>query len=180
MALAAAVVAAKLLAGLATLAATSGTALAVGEEARADMRSTEGRDLGRIKLFETTSGVLLRIRLKGLPAGTHGFHIHDVGKCEGDFESAGGIFNPLGAKHGYLNQEGSMVGDLPNLIVPAGGSLEVDILSPFATLSKDSEDTLIDANGAALVIFEKPDDYMTDPAGNAGGRIACGVIVAAP
>lgn len=144
------------------------------------MRSADGRDFGRIKLIETTSGILLRIRLKGLPAGMHRFHIHDTGKCEGDFESAGEIFNPLGAKHGYLNEEGSMVGDLPNLIVPSGGALEVDILSPFATLSKDAEDTLIDGNGAALVIFEKPDDYATDPAGNTGGRIACGVIVAAP
>jgi superoxide dismutase, Cu-Zn family len=151
---------------------------AVGEKAHAEMRSRDGRELGRIKLQETTTGVLLRIKLKGLPGGTHGFHIHEFGKCEGDFESAGGIFNPLGAKHGYLNDEGPMVGDLPNLIVPSSGEIEVEFVSPFATLSKDAEDTLIDSNGATLVIFEKSDDYTTDPVGNAGARIACGVIVA--
>jgi superoxide dismutase, Cu-Zn family len=151
---------------------------AVGEKAHVDMRSRDGRDLGRIKLLETTSGVLLRIKLKGLTAGVHGFHIHEVGKCEGDFESAGGILNPLGAKHGYLNDEGPMVGDLPNLIVPASGEIEVEFVSPFATLSKDAEETLIDGNGASLVIFEKPDDYTTDPLGNSGSRIACGVIIA--
>jgi superoxide dismutase, Cu-Zn family len=152
------------------------SAQAVGEKAHADMRTRDGRDLGRIKLHETTSGVLVRIKLKGLPPGTHGFHIHEFGKCESDFETAGGVFNPLGAKHGYLNDEGPMVGDLPNLYVPASGEIEVDFLSPFATLSKDAEDTLLDANGSALVIFEKPDDYATDPLGNSGGRIACGVI----
>lgn len=148
------------------------------EKARADMKLRDGREIGRVKLQETTSGVLLNVKLKGLTGGTHGFHIHEIGKCEGDFESAGGIFNPLGAKHGYLNDEGPMVGDLPNLIVPSTGEIEVEFLSPFATLSKDAEDALIDANGAALVIFEKPDDYTTDPNGNAGSRIACGVIVA--
>jgi superoxide dismutase, Cu-Zn family len=152
---------------------------AVGEKALVDMRTRDGRELGRIKLHETTSGVLIRIKLKGMPVGAHGFHIHEVGKCEGDFESAGGILNPLGAKHGYLNDEGPMVGDLPNLIVPASGEIEVEFLSPFATMSKDAEDTLIDGNGSALVIFEKPDDYTTDPLGNTGARIACGVIVAA-
>ncbi|MEQ1616526.1 MAG: superoxide dismutase family protein [Hyphomicrobiaceae bacterium] len=166
------------LSSLAGLLAVSGTSHALGEKARAEMKSRDGRDLGRVKLTETTSGVLLRLRLKGLPAGSHGFHIHENGKCEGDFESAGAIFNPLGAKHGYLNDEGPMVGDLPNLFVQSNGEIEVDFLSPFATLTKDAEDTLIDANGAALVIFEKADDYTADPEGNSGGRIACGVIVA--
>jgi len=167
-----------LLSSLFGLLAAGNAAHAVGEKAQADMRARDGRELGRIKLTETTSGILLRIRLKGLPAGAHGLHIHENGKCEGDFESAGGIFNPLGAKHGYLNDEGPMVGDLPNLIVPASGEIEVDFLSPFATLSKDAEDTLIDASGASFVIFEKADDYQSEPSGNAGARIACGVVVA--
>ena len=155
-----------------------GGAHAVGEKAQAEMRMRDGRDIGKIKLTETTSGILLRIRLKGLPSGTHGFHIHEQGKCEGDFESAGVIYNPLVAKHGYLNDEGPMVGDLPNLMVPSSGEIEVDFISPFATLAKDAEDTLLDANGASFVIFEKADDYSTDPHGNAGARIACGVIMA--
>jgi superoxide dismutase, Cu-Zn family len=160
----------------ATLGHVTVPAAAVGEKAFAEMRGRDGRELGRIRLYETTAGVLMRIKLKGLAPGAHGFHIHEVGKCEADFESAGGILNPLGAKHGYLNDEGPMVGDLPNLIVPASGDIEVEFLSPFATLAKDAEDTLLDNNGSALVIFEKPDDYTTDPLGNTGARLACGAI----
>lgn len=167
---------ARQLAVLAMLICGNGTAHAIGEKAQADMRGRDGSDLGRVKLLESASGVLLRARLKGLPPGTHGFHIHEVGVCEGDFSSAGGIFNPLGAKHGFLNEEGAMVGDLPNLSVPVSGEVDVDVLSPFITLSKDAEDTLIDGNGASIVIFEKPDDYTTEPEGGAGARIACGAI----
>jgi superoxide dismutase, Cu-Zn family len=161
-----------------SVAAMAPDAAAVGEKAFADMKLRDGRDIGRIKLVETTAGILIRLKLKGLPSGAHGFHIHENGKCEGDFESAGGILNPLGAKHGYLNDEGPMMGDLPNLIVPSSGEIEVDLVSAFATMAKDAEDTLIDSDGAAFVIFERPDDYMTDPIGNAGARIACGVITA--
>ncbi len=170
----------KWVAGLSVLAAAvliSSSAQAVGQKAHADIRGPDGRELGRVRMQETTSGVLLIVKLKGLPPGPHGFHIHETGKCEGDFESAGGIFNPLGAKHGYLNDEGPMVGDLPNLIVPASGEIEVEFISPFATLSKDAEDSLLDANGSSLVIFEKADDYTSEPIGNAGNRIACGTIV---
>jgi superoxide dismutase, Cu-Zn family len=151
---------------------------AVGEKAFADLKTRDGKDVGRIKLVETTAGILIRLKLKGLPSGSHGFHIHESGKCEGDFESAGGILNPLGAKHGYLNDEGPMMGDLPNLIVPSSGEVEIDLVSAFATIAKDAEDTLIDADGAAFIIFERPDDYTSDPIGNAGSRIACGVITA--
>ncbi len=157
-------------------AATAPDATAVGEKAFADVRLRDGRELGRIKLVETTAGILIRLKLKGLPPGSHGFHIHENGKCDGDFESAGGILNPLGAKHGYLNDEGPMMGDLPNLIVPASGEIEVDLVSAFATLAKDAEDALIDTDGAAFVIFERADDYTADPIGNAGARLACGVV----
>lgn len=161
---------------LAATASMGSNAHAVGEKAYADMHSRDGRELGRIRLHETTAGVLISMKLKGLPGGSHGFHIHESGKCEGDFESAGGILNPLGAKHGYLNDEGPMMGDLPNLFVPSSGEIEIDLISPFATMAKDAEDTLIDNDGAAFVIFERADDYTTDPHGNAGARIACGVI----
>jgi superoxide dismutase, Cu-Zn family len=153
-------------------------AWAVGERAHAEIKTRDGRELGKIRIVETTAGVLIRLKLKGLPPGAHGFHITDKGKCEGDFESAGNIYNPLGAKHGYLNAEGPMAGDLPNLIVPANGEIEIDLASAFVTLNKESEDSLLDNDGAALVILEKPDDYKTDPGGNAGVRIACGVITA--
>lgn len=157
---------------------TASNAHAVGEKAFADIKLRDGRELGRIKLYETTAGVLLRVKLKGLPGGVHGFHIHESGKCDGDFESAGGILNPLGAKHGFLNDEGPMIGDLPNLFIPASGEIEIDVISPFATLAKDVEDTLLDTDGATLIIFERADDYKTEPMGNAGARIACGVITA--
>jgi superoxide dismutase, Cu-Zn family len=152
-------------------------AWAVGEKAHAEVKFRDGRDLGRIRIVETTAGVLIRVKLKGLSLGAHGFHITAIGKCDGDFESAGPIYNPLGARHGFLNAEGPMAGDLPNLMVPASGEVEIDLVSAFVTLNKESEDSLLDNDGAAFVIHEKPDDYKADPNGNAGVRIACGVIL---
>jgi superoxide dismutase, Cu-Zn family len=157
----------------------STVARAVGEKASAEIKTRDGKDLGKIRIIETTAGVLIRVKLKGLVPGAHGFQITDKGKCEGDFESAGGIYNPLGAKHGYLNAEGPMAGDLPNLIVPANGEIEIDLASAFVTLNKESEDSLLDNDGAAFVIHQNADDYKSDPSGNAGPRIACGVISAA-
>ena len=152
-------------------------AMAVGEKAQAELKASDGRDAGSIKMVETTAGVLLRIKLKGLTPGPHGLHIHDSGKCEGDFKSAGTIYNPLGAKHGYLNDEGPMVGDLPNVFVGPSGDVEVELVSPFVTLNREAEQTIFDADGTAFVVFEKADDYLSDGDGNAGGRIACGMIV---
>ena len=151
-------------------------AAAAGAKASSDLKTHDGKDAGSIKMVETTAGVLLRIKLKSLTPGVHGLQIHDKGKCEGDFTSAGAIYNPLGAKHGYLNDEGPMVGDLPNLFVGATGEIEVEVLSPFVTLNKEAEETIFDADGTSFVVFEKTDDYVSDPEGNAGARIACGVI----
>ncbi len=156
-----------------------GPAWAVGEKAQAELKAGDGREAGSIKMIETTAGVLLRIKLKGLTPGVHGLHIHDMGKCEGDFTSAGTIYNPLGAKHGYLNDEGPMVGDLPNIFVGASGDVEVEIVSPFVTLNREAEQTIFDADGTSFIVFEKADDYLSDAEGNAGGRIACGIITLA-
>lgn len=147
--------------------------------ASAEMKSRDGKSLGVIRLTETAAGLLISVRLKGLPPGPHGFHVHEVGKCDGDFASAGAIYNPLGAKHGFLNEDGPMAGDLPNLFVPANGDIEVEMLSHFLTLSKQADETLLDADGAAFILREKPDDYRTDPDGNTGARLACGVIAPA-
>ena len=160
-----------------SLGAASTAVSAAGEKAHADLKSRDGRDLGRIRIIETTAGVLIRVKLKGLLPGVHGFHIAAIGKCDGDFESAGPIYNPLGAKHGFLNAEGPMAGDLPNLVVPASGEVELDLVSAFVTLNKESEDSLVDNDGAAIIIRDKPDDYKTDPDGNSGARIACGSLV---
>lgn len=162
------------------LLAVGGTAaFALGERGGAEIKAKGGATLGNIAIVETTAGILLKIRLKGLPPGAHGFQVHDTGKCEGDFASAGAVYNPLGAKHGYLNEEGPMAGDLPNLIANAAGEVDVEVLSPFVTLNKDAEETIFDNDGASFVIFEKADDYASDPEGNAGARIACGVITPA-
>lgn len=159
--------------------AVAAPAWAVGEKATAEMKGRDGKDLGTVTVIETTSGVLLKVKLKGLPPGPHGFHLHETKACEGDFTSAGAIHNPLGAKHGYLNDEGPMAGDLPNLIAMPGGDVDVEILSPFITLNKDAEQSAFDTDGTSLVIFEKADDYTSDPEGNSGSRIACGALVPA-
>ncbi len=154
----------------------SPSAAAVGDKTQVDVKDRSGKSLGSITLLETTAGTLLKVKIGGLPRGPHGFQIHEMGKCEGDFISAGAIYNPLGAKHGYLSEEGPMVGDLPNLIAGANGEVEAELLSPFVTLSKDAEESLFDADGSAILIYERADDYLTDPDGNAGAPIACGVI----
>ena len=123
-----------------------------------------------------------RIRVNGInmgwadTPGEHAIHIHAVGKCEAPFESAGPHFNPGNHKHGMMAGEGH-AGDMPNLHVPQSGELVVEILNPAITLEKGKPNSVFDADGSAVVIHAKADDYKSDPAGNAGERIACGVIV---
>lgn len=159
------------------MAAPVAPAYAIGEKAHADIKSRDGKDLGTVSIIETTSGVLLKIRLKGLPPGAHGMHLHESKKCDGDFASAGAIYNPLGAKHGFLNDEGPMAGDLPNVFANSQGEVEVDVLSPFVTLNKEAEESVFDTDGTSVVVFEKADDYVSEPDGNAGLRIACGSLL---
>lgn len=161
----------------AALAATTPAAFAVGETAVANLKLADGKDAGSVTFTEATSGVLLHFNLKGLTPGPHGVHVHETGKCEGDLTSAGNIYNPLGAKHGFLHDEGPMAGDLPNIYVAADGTAVAEVLSPFLTLSKEAEETLFDADKTSVVIFAKADDYESEPEGGAGARIACGIIV---
>lgn len=149
-------------------------ALAV-DKAGAVLKDANGNDVGKATLTSTPSGLLVSLDLTAIPAGEHAFHIHAVGKCEPpDFKSAGPHFNPDETKHGLMNQEGPHAGDMPNLHVPADGKLQVEVLNPTVTLSAES--ALLDADGAAIVVHASADDYKTDPAGNAGDRIACGVV----
>lgn len=171
--------------GLASLAVLSlvsaaSPAAAVGEGATAIIKLADGTEAGTVTFTEATSGVLIKFDLKGLKPGAHAVHVHDAEKCEGDFSSAGGIYNPLGAKHGFLHDEGPMAGDLPNIHADAAGTVLSEVLSPFLTLSKEAEETLFDADGSSIVVFEKPDDYESDPDGGGGARIGCGKITAKP
>ena len=144
--------------------------------AKADLTDSKGANVGTAKLKETPNGVSLALEVSNLPPGVHGFHIHAVGKCEPPgFTSAGGHFNPEGKKHGWENPEGHHAGDLQNLTVNAQGKAKIKVVVAGVTLG-DGPNSLFQPQGTALVIHADPDDNKTDPAGNAGARIACGVI----
>jgi|SRR4051794_25239888 superoxide dismutase, Cu-Zn family len=131
-----------------------------------------GQSIGSVRAWQTTGGVSFHIQASGLPHGVHGVHVHAVGRCEGpDFASAGSHWNPAGKKHGMNNPAGPHAGDMPNVEVAANG-----VLGATVVLSGASMATLLDTDGAALVIHAAPDDYVTDPSGNSGARIACAVI----
>jgi len=166
---------------LAALAAFSAPALAQDVTATANVMDLEGKSLGTLELMSMDGGVHISGELMGLPAGDHGIHIHEKGACDaaGKFESAGGHFNPGSHQHGKDNPEGPHAGDLPNITVPPeGAGALVDIADDSVTLG-EGENSLLDADGSAIVVHADPDDYKTDPSGNSGDRIACGVIEAA-
>lgn len=146
------------------------------QTAKAALKDQTGKDVGTVQLVETPHGVLLKLALKGAVPGEHAFHIHAVGKCEAPFTSAGGHFNPAGKKHGLAVAEGAHAGDMPNLHIPQSGDLMVEILNGMVTLAKGKPNSVFDADGSAIVIHAGADDYKSDPTGNAGDRIACGVI----
>ena len=149
---------------------------AAAPSASVELRSTKGDPVGTAVLTETPHGVLVSATLNDLPPGDHAFHIHEHGQCVAPFESAGGHFNPKGAQHGYLNPKGTHAGDLPNVTVLDDGRAKVELLASGVTLAKGKPGSLLDGDGTALVVHAKADDYKSDPAGNAGDRVACGVI----
>ena len=138
--------------------------------------TAEGNSLGEVELLQMAEGVQLIATVKGLPAGQYAMHLHGVGRCVGpDFTSAGPHFNPAGKRHGRDNPMGAHAGDLPNLAVTEKGIGEMSLLLPGLRLA-DGDTPLLDADGAAVVLHAKADDYRSDPAGNAGSRIACGEV----
>ncbi|MFA6267588.1 MAG: superoxide dismutase family protein [Pseudolabrys sp.] len=149
---------------------------ASAQTASAPLKDPQGKEIGSANLTQTPRGVLINLSVKGLPPGEHAFHVHAVGKCEAPFTSAGGHFNPDHKKHGLMAAEGAHAGDMPNLHIPQSGDLTVEVLNAGITLEKDKPNSVYDADGSALIIHAGTDDYKTDPTGEAGGRIACGVI----
>jgi Cu-Zn family superoxide dismutase len=145
------------------------------ETAAARLMNADGEVVGEAVLRQTAGGVLIDASFSRTLAGTHAFHIHEKGVCEPPFDSAGGHFAPGGTHHGYLAREGPHAGDLPNIHVPATTRLRLEVFAPGLTLTSGTS-PILDDDGAALVVHEKADDYRTDPAGEAGKRIACGVI----
>lgn len=146
--------------------------------ASAELTAADGRTVGRLELTQTPKqGVLVRLRVEGLDPGVHAFHIHETGRCETPgFTSAGGHHAPQGNEHGVLHEGGRHVGDLMNLHVPESGALEVEQVAPGASLREGERGTLFDEDGSALVIHAGRDDYRSQPSGDAGDRIACGVV----
>lgn len=141
----------------------------------ASLTLADGTPAGTVELLTNGGNLTLKVAVTGIPEGTHGFHLHTTGECTPpDFTSAGGHLNPAGKEHGHENPAGSHLGDLPNLIVAADGTA-----STTANLGSEDQsviDSLFDADGTAVMVHADADDYRTDPTGNAGSRLACGVL----
>jgi Cu-Zn family superoxide dismutase len=160
-----------------TLAATAavgyGAAAATGDgadHASATIIDTTGAEIGRATFTEDANGVMhVNVKIGGLTPGQHGIHVHGVGSCSPTFAAAGSHHNPLGAAHGAHS------GDLPNMTVNAAGQGRLNAATTSATLS-DGPVSVFDLDGAAIVIHADPDDFVTQPTGNSGARVACGVI----
>lgn len=137
----------------------------------AKLFDAQGREAGRVKLTAGEHGLNGMVDVTGITPGAHGIHLHTTGKCEAPgFTTAGGHLNPDGKQHGLQNPQGSHQGDLPDLIVGADGK------GHAMFTAHTSEATLFDADGAAFVVHAAPDDGKTDPSGNSGARILCGVL----
>jgi Cu-Zn family superoxide dismutase len=147
-----------------------------GTEAHATLVTADGRPAGTVTLVDLGgTGVLVRASLTNLPAGPHALHFHDVGLCEAPFTSAGGHFNPSGRQHGFMNPQGEHAGDLPNFTASADGTANLEMLAPSVSLGAGAE-SLLGGDGTAMMVHATGDDYRSDPAGEAGDRIACGVV----
>jgi Cu-Zn family superoxide dismutase len=146
--------------------------------ARVELRDAHGKTVGKLTVApHSNGGVRFTGRLTDLPPGVHGIHIHEFGKCDPpDFKSAGAHFNPSGKQHGEFNPQGKHAGDMGNVRVDASGSAEISLMNERVTL-ESQPNSLLKPGGTSLVLHANADDQMTDPSGNSGDRIACGIIV---
>ena len=167
---------------VATLAACGGQARGPGggelesPAATARLVDSTGANVGVATLSDSGGATRLSVSVTGLAPGTHGMHVHEMGTCTPpDFQSAGGHYNPDGKKHGTRNPEGPHVGDLPNLVVEADGSADTT-LEVSSGLLAEGPASVLGAQPRTLVIHADPDDEKTDPSGNSGARVVCGVI----
>lgn len=141
----------------------------------AEVRNVSGQVKAQASSVDVGGGIRVKLDAQNMPPGAYGAHIHAVGRCDPPgFESAGPHWNPAGMKHGKANPQGMHRGDLPNLMVGTDGRGSLEITLPGAVAGGPA--ALMDADGAAVVIHMSPDDYRTDPSGNSGARIACGVF----
>lgn len=183
----------------AALAFISTTAAAQTARAQSALKDRDGHDVGRVTFEQVANGVLIKAELHDLPPGVHGFHVHAVGRCEPPFATAGGHFNPADRKHGFANADGPHAGDLPNLHVGPDGKVAVEFFVARIELNEGPSNAeaggraqravgavqgfldqgpydVFDQDGSSVVVHAGTDDYTTDPAGNSGDRIACGVL----
>jgi Cu-Zn family superoxide dismutase len=168
----------RLLASLLAVALPLAASAAAG--ATADLKDATGKPVGAATFTAAAGGVQIAVKVSGLKPGAHGFHLHAAGLCEGpEFKTAGGHFNPLKKKHGLDSPQGHHAGDLPNLTVGPDGTGSATSTLEGATLG-EGETSLFHAGGTSVVIHADADDLKTDPAGNSGARIACGVVARKP
>jgi superoxide dismutase, Cu-Zn family len=146
------------------------------KSARANIVNAQGQTIGTARILAAKDGIKIEVKVSQLPPGVHGIHIHNVGKCDGpDFVSAGPHLNPYTKKHGKESPAGPHAGDLLNIDVKADGTAKATLQDAMVTLG-DGPNSVFHDGGTSIVIHAKEDDYKTDPAGNSGPRIACGVI----
>jgi Cu-Zn family superoxide dismutase len=150
---------------------------AAPSEATADVRDSAGMTKARANIIQVGTDLRVRVEAVGMARGAYGAHVHETGRCDPPgFTTAGAHWNPSARKHGKDNPAGMHKGDLPNLLVGTDGRGIFEYTIPDAVLGGPGGSILLDGDGAAIVIHASPDDFRTDPSGNSGARIACGVV----